>query len=101
MLSFVKVLFVENSDKGVVETVFDKLEGTNGKVFARLLIYCNQDELVWYSNKDSRNKILEDCGISDIRLKQILAKLVEEGILIRRIRGVYELSRVYVSNQKT
>lgn len=59
-----------------------------------------ENQLTWYSNKDSRNKIAEEIKLSDIRIKQLLKSLTTKGILIQQTKGIYKLSAKYFSTTK-
>lgn len=79
------------------ETLLDNLHDSEGKLLSKIILASKDNNLTWYSNKDSRGTIAKKLEISDIRVKQLLASLVLKGILIKLSKGVYKISSKYLS----
>ncbi len=89
-------------DDGTVTTVLDVFKSTSqAQFFTKLLVHCDQTDLIWYSNKETIGKIAKEMSLSDVRIKQLLKDLCDSGILIKRTRGVYIISKKYVTNQSS
>lgn len=83
------------------ETLLSNLHESEGKVLDRILVASKENNLTWYSNKDSRKLIADRLEISDIRVKQILAQLTLKGVLLKTSKGVYRVSAKYFSVGKS
>lgn len=68
MITFVKL----NIDMENKETALDLLDGSEAKVVSKLLLASKENNLIWYSNKHSQEKLAEEVNLSVARIKQIL-----------------------------
>lgn len=82
------------------ESVLSNLHESENKMLDAILFASKENNLTWYSNKDSRTKICNKLNISDIRVKQLIASLTQKGILLKLSKGVYKVSAKYFSVNK-
>lgn len=55
----------------------------------------DKENLIWYYTDDSADALAEMSGLKKYYLDKILSQLVDLGVLLRRTRGVYVLSKEY------
>lgn len=66
------------------------------KVLHYLLLNCqDKDTLTWYHTDESANMLAEKCGIKKDYLNKILKQLIDLGIVYRKTRGVYIVSKKF------
>ncbi len=82
-------------DTEIEDSILGQLHESESKVLNMIVISSKNNNLTWYSTKDSREKISSKLNISDIRVKQILASLVNKGILHVKSKGTYIVSAKY------
>lgn len=91
-MRFVKMMIIEDNN-----TYLDKCKNMSQvHVFLEIVKAMDSNQL-WFSNSDSRKKICDKLDLSDIRLKQIIKYLVNEGLLHKKLKGIYLISQVYMS----
>ena len=98
MLQFVKMMI--NQEYGI--TV---LSVTRNKSQDRVIEYLvgnvdEADRLVWYYVGDSVAKAVKKLGMSKAYFDKVLRDLVELGVLHKKARGVYILSKEYFQSIK-
>jgi len=59
------------------------------------------DDYTWYSNLESRSKIEWRWQMADSTVKYAIAKLVEKGLLARKLRGVYIISKQFIRQERS
>jgi hypothetical protein len=96
MITFVKIII----DMETESTIMSNLHESEAKVLDIILIASKDNNLTWYSNKDSRQKIATKLNVSDIRIKQIIASLVDKNILLVKSKGTYIVSAKYFQISK-
>lgn len=77
------------------DSILGQLHESESKVLNMIVISSKNNNLTWYSTKDSREKIGTKLNISDIRVKQILAALANKGVLHIKSKGTYIVSAKY------
>lgn len=91
---------IKDTTNGEVTTILDVLKSASqNKFFSKILATCDQKDLVWYSNSTTVNKLAKEMDLSEERIKQLIKSLCDSGVLIKKTRGVYAISRKYVTNQ--
>lgn len=96
MITFVKMMM--DTDTGI--SILGQLHESENKVLELIIFSSKNNNLTWYSTKDSRQKIAEKLNVSDIRIKQILANLVTKGVLHVKSKGTYIVSARYFQISK-
>ena len=70
------------------------------RAISSIIKSCSDLDLMWYSNINSRKKLANELQISDSRVKQVIADLCSLGILIKRSKGIYKISKRYIQTGK-
>ncbi len=94
--------FVKDDITGEVTSILDVLKSpSQNKFFNKILTTCDQNDLVWYSNSTTVSKLAKELDLSEDRIKQLIKNLCDLGVLIKKTRGVYAISRKYITNQSS
>jgi hypothetical protein len=94
MFRFVKMMITEN------KTYIDECK-TMSQIHVYNELIKNMDEnQLWFSNSTSRIKICNSLNLSDGRVKAIVKELTDLGLLHKKMKGIYLISKVFVSTIK-
>lgn len=85
--------------KGNMVTSFINLFDTmsEAKVYNEIVILCDKDDLVYYSTKNNRLKIVERTRLSEITVKNCTVTLTKKTLLIKLSKGMYRINPKYLS----
>lgn len=68
------------------------------KVYNEIAKMCDKEDMLFYSVKGNRLKIVERTGLSEITVKHSLKSLVEKGLIIKIERAAYRLNPKYLES---
>ena len=98
MLPFYKMM--SNKESGETILVVTKTKSQD-KVLHYLLLNCqDKDTLTWYHTDETATMLANKCDMKKSFLNKILRQLVELGIVYKKTRGVYIVSKHFFQTKE-
>lgn len=67
------------------------------KLFNFIITHMNKETRMWYSNRPNKERVKEDLGLSIASIDRYILSLTKSNLLIRHIKGAYEVNSDFIS----